>query len=176
MLQFLAQAGPPNPLTVKLLPVVTSVVVFLAFFLVLRALVWPKIVKGLDEREGKILHEIEAAEEARQKAREAQESYESSLAEAQENAREMISKARADAKATADEMLARNEAELADMKRRATQDIENAKQAAIGHLHNEAATLAAAIAGKILQREISVEDQQRLVEESLRELGKVHDN
>lgn len=175
MLYLLAAEG-GSPVDPKLVPAITSVVVFLVFFVLVRMLVWPKITKGLDEREAKILHEIEAAEEAREKARAAQADYERSLEDARENAREMISKARADAKTTADEMLARNETELANMKQRATADIENAKQAAIGALHNEAANLAAAIAGKILQREISVEDQQRLVEESLRELGKAHSN
>ncbi|UCD73966.1 MAG: F0F1 ATP synthase subunit B [Phycisphaerales bacterium] len=175
MLYLLVAEG-GSPVDPKIVPAITSIVVFLVFFGVVRALVWPKITKGLDEREAKILHEIEAAEEAREKARSAQADYERSLDEARENAREMISKARSDAKVTADEMLARNEVELTRMKQRATQDIENAKQAAVGHLHDEAANLAAAIAGKILQREISVEDQQRLVEESLRELGKIHDN
>lgn len=175
MLYLLAVEG-GSPVDPRVVPAITSIVVFLVFFILVHRLVWPKITKGLDEREAKILHEIEAAEEARGKARQAQEDYERSLEEARENAREMIAKAKADAKTTADEMLARNEAELAEMKQRATDDIENAKQAAIGALHNEAGNLAAAIAGKILQREISVEDQQRLVEESLRELGKTHNN
>ncbi len=44
-------------------------------------------------------------------------------------------------------------------------------RAAITDLHAEAASLAADIAGRILKREISSEDQQRLVDESLGELA-----
>jgi F0F1-type ATP synthase membrane subunit b/b' len=55
---------------------------------------------------------------------------------------------------------------------RATSDIEAAKSAAVAEIHSEAATLAAAMAGKILRREITPKDQQKLVEESLSELGR----
>jgi F-type H+-transporting ATPase subunit b len=57
------------------------------------------------------------------------------------------------------------------MKSAATADINAAKKAAIGELHTEASNLAVSIAGRILDREISAEDQQALLSESLAELG-----
>jgi len=162
----------PESVMQALFPAITSLVVFLIAFGILARTVWPKITQALDEREQKILSEIKAAEEARDKATAAQEEYERSLADAQAEAREMIAGARADAKKTADEMLARNQVELGELKQRATHDIELAKQGALRELHAEASVLASAIAGKILQREISADDQQRLVEESLAELGR----
>jgi len=175
MFCLLAAEG-SNPLSVDLMPIITSIVVFLMFFGVLRVAVWPKILKGLDDREQKILHEIESAEEAREKASAAQAEYEQSLVEARQEAAGMIAQAKADAKATADDLIARNQADLTDMKQKATQDIEHAKQAAISALHAEAGQLATAVATKILQREISVTDQQRLVEEALAELGQVQES
>ena len=61
------------------------------------------------------------------------------------------------------------------MKHAATADINAAKKAAIGELHAEASTLAVAIASrKILNREISSEDQQvATFNESLAELGAI---
>ena len=85
----------------------------------------------------------------------------------------MIARAKADAKAVAQELRDRNEAELSDMKQRATRDLDAAKRAAITELHAEAATLAADIAARILKREISPEDQKRLVDESLQEMAGV---
>jgi F-type H+-transporting ATPase subunit b len=163
-------AAEGNPVAAELVPLVTTLVVFVVAFLILKASVWPKITHGLDERERKILGEISAAEEARQQANTALREYEESLAAARKEAAEMINSAKANAKAAADELRERNEAELADMKQRAARDIDAAKRAAIDEIHAEATTLAAAIAGKILQREISVDDQQRLIVESLREL------
>jgi F-type H+-transporting ATPase subunit b len=158
------------------MPYVTSLVVFAIVFFLLAKMVWPKIVGGLEDRENKIRDEIRSAEEAREEAKKAQAEYQRELEQARQEAAEMINKAKADAKAVADDLRSRNEQELAEMKERATRDIQSAKQSAISELHAEAATLASAIAAKILQREISVEDQQRLVDESLRELGRTKAN
>ena len=157
------------------LPAVTTLVVFLLAFGFLYIKVWPKIIQGLDDRQNKIRQEITNAEKAREKANAALAEYEQELASARQEANELIGKARADAKAVARELRERNEVELGEMKQRATRDLQNAKRAAIMELHTEAATLATEIAGKILKREISAADQQRLVDESLGELAGVED-
>jgi F-type H+-transporting ATPase subunit b len=162
--------GGGNPVSFELAPFVTAIVVFLIVLAILAAKVWPMITKGLDEREQKILDEIQSAESAREKANVALKEYEESLATARQEAGEMITKARDDAKAAGEELRRRNDAELTEMKLRATREIESAKQAAIADLHGQAAQLASAMAAKILQRDISPQDQQNLVEETLREL------
>lgn len=156
--------------TGNLMPGITALVVFLVALIVLWRGVWPKIAQGLDEREAKILGEIKSAEEARAKAQAAMAEYEASLVNARREASEMIARAKADAKAAAEELRSRNETELAEMKQRARGEIESAKQSAIRELQAHAVDLAATIAGKVLAREVSVDDQQRLVEDSLREL------
>ena len=153
------------------LPAVTALVVFLLAFGFLYVKVWPKIAQGLEDRENKIRHEIESAEQAREQAKAALAEYERSLASAREEANAMIVKAKADAKAAGEQLRARNEADLMEMKQRATREIDSAKAAAIGELHTQATMLATDIAGKILAREITAEDQQRLINESLDELG-----
>lgn len=153
------------------LPGATALAVFLIAFVILYVKVWPKIAQGLDDRQNKIREEIAAAERAREQAIAAQKEYESNVAKAREQADAMIAKARADAKAAAEELRTRNEQELSQMKERATSEIEAAKRAAIVELHSSAANLATAVASKILRREISVDDQQQLVQESLAELA-----
>ena len=160
-------------MTLNWLPAVTALVVFLAAFGFLYAKVWPKIIQGLDDRQGKIRQEIANAEKAREQANAALAEYESELANARQEANDMIARAKADAKAVAQELRDRNEVQLTEMKQRATRDLDAAKRAAITELHAEAATLAADIAGRILKREISAEDQKRLVDESLEELAGV---
>ena len=171
-----AAAAPPPPTKVEVIPLVTTILVFLIFFSILAAKVWPKITAGLDDRDRKIRKEIESAEQAREQANAALAEYEQSLAEARKEAAAMITKAKADAKTAADDLRKRNEADLTEMKQTATREIEAAKQAAITELHAQASTLAVSIAGKILSREITADDQQRLVEESLRELANINGN
>ena len=158
---------------VNWLPAVTALVVFLLVFGFLYVKVWPRIIRGLDDRQNKIRQEIENAEKAREQAGAALAEYEKKLADARQEANEMISQAKADAKAVAQELRDRNETELTETKQRAVRDLESAKRAAITELHSAAATLAADIAGKILKREISAADQKRLVDESLQELAGV---
>ncbi len=157
------------------MPAVTTLVVFLLAFGFLYVKVWPKIIKGLEDRQNKIRQEIANAEAAREQANAALAEYEKELASARQEANELIAHARADAKAVAKELRDRNEVELGEMKQRATRDLQSAKRAAITELHAEAATLAADIAGKILKREISAGDQQRLLDESLEELAGVRE-
>jgi F-type H+-transporting ATPase subunit b len=170
---LLVAAEGANPVAIELLPLITTIVVFVIAFWILTAKVWPRITQGLDERDHKIREEIRAAEEARQKADVALKKYEASLAEARQEAADMIAKAKASAKAAAEELRRRNEIELAEMKGRAHRDIDAAKQAAITELHTTASELATAIAGRILEREINAKDQRRLIEESLEELTSV---
>ncbi len=158
-----------------LMPAVTTLVVFLLAFGFLYLKVWPKILAGLDDRQNKIRQEIANAEQAREQANAALAEYEKELASAHQEANQLIAQARADAKAVATELRDRNEAELTEMKQRAIRELETAKRAAITELHAETAMLAADIAGRILKREISVTDQQRLVEESLGELAGVQE-
>lgn len=153
------------------IPGVTTMIVFLVVLLVLATVVWPKITRGLDERNEKIRRDIASAEEARREAKKALEEYDRNLQQARAEANEMISKAKDDARAAGEELRRRNEQELVELKQRAAREIETAKQSAITEIHAEATTLATAIASKILQREITAGDQQQLVEESLRELA-----
>lgn len=164
--------GGQDPMAYNPLAALTGIVVFLVALFILYWKVWPVITKALDERNEKILSEIKAAEDAREQAKSALADYENERAKAREESAKMIAEARDQAKKLGEELREKNEKELAERMARATSDIESAKAAAVAEIHTEAATLAAAMAGKILRREISAGDQQKLVEESLAELGR----
>lgn len=160
----------------ELVPFITAIVVFLIVLAIAAKVIWPPIMKGLDERERKIREEIQSAEEAREQAKKVLSDYEKSLAQARDEANQMVAKAKADAKAVAEELRSKNEAELTEMKERAMREIHSAKRTAITELHQEAASLASGIASRILEREINEQDQQKLVEESMRKLAGVGEN
>jgi F-type H+-transporting ATPase subunit b len=149
---------------------VTALVVFCLVFAVLATKVWPVITKALDERAGKIREEIEAAEMARQQAKDALEQYQQSLAQARAEAQKMIESTKAQQAALAAELRAKSEVELNQLRERAMRDIETAKRAAVTEIYNQYTTTAAAMASKILKRSITAQDTDRLVEESLQQL------
>jgi len=167
---FLA-AESANPFAFDPTAYLTAVVVFLIAFGVLALKVWPKILGALDARDSKILSEIEAAEKARRDADDAKARFERELAKAREDAQKMIADAKADAQRLADEIRSRNEKDLADRMARANAEIDNAMRQAVATLHAQAADLATVAAGKIIGRQITAEDQKKLIEESLGELA-----
>lgn len=151
-------------------PSITTVFVFGIVLAVLSLVVFPKITKGLKDRENKIRQEIAAAEAARKQAKDALEQYEQSLSEARAEAKKMLDDTKIQQQKLAADLKATADVELGQLKDRARRDIEAAKRQAINDLYNDAANLATVIAGKILQRQVGTEDQKRLIEESLGEL------
>ncbi|MDX2117490.1 MAG: F0F1 ATP synthase subunit B [Planctomycetota bacterium] len=149
---------------------VTALVVFALVAAFMLTVVWPKISKGLDERNAKILGEIEAAELARRQAKDALEEYQRNLQQARAEAAKMIEQTRAQQLELAAQLKAKADAEVAAMREKAMKDIDTAKRAAIAEIYGQTATLATNVASKILRREINAGDQQRLVEESLGQL------
>ena len=149
---------------------ITAIVVFVIVAAILGAFVWPKIAGALDERANKIRSEIESAEFARKQAKDALEQYQKSLADARAEAQKMLEDTKAQQARLAADLKAKADTELGAMRERAMRDIEAAKRAAVGEIYNDASNLATMIAGKILRRQISDNDQQQLVEESLAQL------
>jgi F-type H+-transporting ATPase subunit b len=149
---------------------ITALVVFVIAFGILATLVWPKISKGLADRNAKIKAEIAAAEEARKQAKDALNEYERNLAEARAEAQKMLEETRSQQAAMAAELRAKADVELNALREKAKLEIEAAKKQALAEIYTESVNVATAMAGKILQREVSVSDQQRLMDESLAEL------
>lgn len=152
---------------------ITAIVIFVIVLGLLSTMVWPKIVKGLDERNEKIVGEIAAAEAARQQAREALDEYEKNLAEARAESQKMLEETRAQQSQLAAQLKANADTELGAMREKALAEIEAAKKQALGELYNESVNLATVMAGKILQRQVTADDQQRLMDESIAEMKSV---
>lgn len=165
-------ATPIPPVKEGVAPAITALVVFAIVMFILATKVWPTITGGLDERNAKIREEIAAAEAAQKQARAALEEYEKSLAEARVEAQRMLDETRTQQAALAGELKAKAERELNEMREKAKREIETAKKTAIGELYAESVNLATQMAGKILQREVTVADQQRMLEEALGEMSK----
>jgi F-type H+-transporting ATPase subunit b len=70
-------------------------------------------------------------------------------------------------------MVAEAEAEAAHQRERAAAEIVQAKNQALQEIYTQAADIAVAVAGRILQRQIDAKDTQQLVDQSLSELGRL---
>lgn len=166
----------PSPIATPAEGIITALSTLLVFgglVFILGRYAWGPIVAGLKAREDKIRADIEAAERARAEANAARKQFEEQLATAEARVREMLARAQADGQQLATRLRAQAQEEAEDIKQRAIREIEQSQREALEEIRAEAATLATAVAEKILRREVNRQDQRRLIEESLDEFQTV---
>jgi F-type H+-transporting ATPase subunit b len=165
-----ASAGPIPALQEGLITSIAAILVFLVAAVVLGTMVWPKILKGLKDRENKIRESIEAAEAAQAQAKAQLEQYNKALADARVEAQRMLETARQQQMQQATEMKAKADVELGMMKAKAIADIEAAKKQALADVYSAAVNIATQVASKVLQREVGSADNLRLAQEAVTQL------
>jgi F-type H+-transporting ATPase subunit b len=151
---------------------VWNLALFLILLLILSKFVWPQILKGLQAREEKIRKDLHDAQEANLQARQTLAEYQKQLADAHAQARQLVEQARSDAQAAHQRLMTEAQTEAERLRSRVAQEIEQAKNAATQDLYARASELSVAVAQKILQRQITDADNQRLIEQTLAELRK----
>lgn len=152
---------------------VWSLINFLVLFILLRKFFWKQIIGIMESREREIAHNLEHAENAREEAVRMKEEYERRLAEAQSRAEEIIAKASRKAEDLANEIREKAQAEAAAMLQRAQEAIEREKEKALAELRDEVADMALLVAGKVLERSVTDEDNERLARKFLAEVGEL---
>ena len=137
------------------------VISFGLIMLILKKFAWKPILNMLHEREASIQSALDSAEKAKEEMKALQSSNEKILADARnerdlllKDAREIREKMIADAKG-----IATKEGER--MLTIARENIQNEKMAAITELKNQVASLSIEIAEKILKSELSSDEKQK---------------
>ena len=143
------------------------VISFGLIMLILRKFAWKPILNMLHEREASIQDALDSAEKAKEEMKALQSNNEKILADARnerdqllKDAREIREKMIADAKG-----IATKEGER--MLTIARENIQNEKMAAITELKNQVATLSIEIAEKILKSELSSDEKQKTLVNTL---------
>ena len=167
----LAAGGGSNPMAGRIYQAIAAVVVFLIVLAVLKRYAWGPVLKGLQDRERRIREDLEQADRAARQAEETLQEYKRHLAEAHEEARQLVEQGRADAERVASQIKQQAQDELEQTRARAHREIEQAKEQAVNEVYEQTVTLAVDVAGKILEREVSAADHQRLVDDAIEKLG-----
>ncbi len=147
-----------------------TLVVFLCLLALLAKFAWGPIMEGLERREASIAAAIEEAEQAAAKGAEQLQLYEAKLAAAAEETREMLAAARKDAEATGERIVAEAHEAAQRERDKAVADIAAAKNAALADITERSVDLAVSMAGRMIQRQLTPDDRQRLMREALDQL------
>lgn len=153
-----------------------TLVIFGAVLWVLSKYAWGPILDALQGREQFIRDSLEQAKRQRDEAEQRLKEYEEKLAAARTETAAILDEARRDAEALKVREGDRTKAEADKLLDRAKREIEIAKDTAIKDLYSRAAVLATSAAARILEREISPSDHERLIADSIAAIEQMKTN
>ena len=162
--------GAENPIEPQPSLAIWTVVVFLGLMFVLGKFAWKPLLEALHHREEHLEHVLHETEKARNEGERLLAEYKKRLDDAEDQVRALIDEGRKNALTLADEIIKKAQGESEATKQRAERDIANAKDQALGEIRKTTADLADTVAGKVLGRTLSGDDQRRFVESAVAEL------
>ncbi|GEL77250.1 F0F1 ATP synthase subunit B [Tenuibacillus multivorans] len=157
--------------SINLGDMLAQLVIFIILLALLAKYAWGPLMKVMKEREDHIANEIDTAENNRQEAERLMNDANAELKEARQNAQKIIEDAKQTAKTQESSMLddARKEAER--IKESAREDIAQERDKAVQALQEQVATLSVQIASKVIEKELSADEQDDLIKEYLDKVG-----
>ena len=148
-----------------------SLIVFVLFLFVLKAVAWGPMIEGLDKREAGIRASIADAEESQRKSQALLAEYEDKLRGAEQTVADMVAEAKRDAERTSQDIVAKAQSEVEALRDRAKDDIERAKDAALADVFSTVNGQVALATEHVLGRALNDGDQERLIQEALAEIS-----
>ena len=145
---------------------------FIQVYLIKRLLFKP-INEVIEKRRQMTDAQITDAEKANREAQAMKADYEKNLANANANAREIIQTAQRQAALQSEAIVKEAQVQAAALKQKADADIEQEKVQAFNQMKGEIGDIAMEIAGKVIEREISEADHQKLIDEMIENVGDV---
>jgi F-type H+-transporting ATPase subunit b len=149
---------------------IATVLIFIALLVILGRYAWTPIVTQLKKREDDIARTIDEAQKRQKEAEELLASYKAQLASAEAEARALIADARKDAAEAREQLLAAAREESHRINEQTRSEVGQAKQAALRDIYDTAADLAVNVAGQVLRKKLTPQDQQELLRQSLEEV------
>lgn len=144
-------------------------VIILFFFL--RWLLYKPITKFLSDRTDRIQKEINDAARKSAEAEQLKAKYDSMVAGAQDLAAEIVSDGRKLADEQAKRIVDEAAEQATDLRARAEQQIEDEKKQALLEMRQEVTQMAIQIAGKILEREVTYDDNKQIIDNFFQKVG-----
>ena len=163
----------PGLFTGDLGNIIWTLLTFLAVVFALGKFAWRPILKALQSREEFIAKSIRDADDANKKAQQQFARYTEQLDKARAEAGAIVEEGRRDAEVVKREIHEKARQEADAMIERARREVGVARDSAVRELYDLGARLATDVAGKIIAKELNPADHQRLIEESITELGEV---
>jgi F-type H+-transporting ATPase subunit b len=163
--------GVPNPL-VQLDPglFIWTILTFLVLFFVLAKFAWKPLLAALESRENEIKSSLEDAEKARIELERLNSESEEIIAKARSEAQTIRVEAKSVAEKIKAEVMAQAGEDAKKIRDEAEKQIQVEKDKAINEVRNEVVNLTMNVAEKVIKKNLSKEDNQSFIEDSIQNL------
>jgi len=149
-----------------------TIAMFAILLFLVTKLAWGPLMGIMKQREEHIANEIDSAEQSRAEAKKLLEEQRNLLKEARTEAQILIENAKKQGDLQREEIITLARTEADRMKESAKLEIEQQKEQAVSAIRDQVASLSVLIASKVIEKELSVEDQEKLINEYIQEGGR----
>ena len=168
---FAESSSSKNPLTAVTPGLyIWTIITFLLLFYVLAKFAWKPLLGMLEERENLIKTSLNNAETARKELEKINLESEAIITKARTDAQSILSDGKAAAEKIKDDTVAKAKEEANKIKEEAKLQIKAEKDKAISNIKKEVVDLSISVAEKLINKNISEQDNSSLIEESLKEI------
>ncbi len=147
-----------------------TILTFMVLLGLLAKFAWKPLLALLDRREEMIRQSLDDAEEAKQELQRLQQESKEILSKARVEAQSILAQSRSEADKLKGELRQKAKAEADSILRDAEKQIQVETEKAIAVLKNEVVDLSLMVASKLIKKNLSKEDNQSLIEESLKQV------
>jgi F-type H+-transporting ATPase subunit b len=152
---------------------IAAIVQWFILLVLLRVYVYKPLSAAMQRRKDNIAKQIQDADSLREQAQQLHDEQESLVRSARDDAKSIIAAARREGEEQAKKIIEAAQREASYRQKAALDEIQHERDMALSEIRGQVADLVLMATGKLLERNISDEDQHRLVEEFLNQAGSV---
>ncbi len=147
-----------------------TIITFLVLLFLLAKFAWKPLMAMLDKREDMIRESLDNVEKAKDELERINAESGEMLAQAREEAQNILKQSKETAEKLKSDVLNQAEEKARLIRQEAEASIETAKDKALAEIKSEVVDLSLQIAGKLIRKNISAQENQDLIEQSLRQM------
>lgn len=158
-------------ISINIWQILISLANLLIIFLILKKFLWKPVKKVMDQRQAMVDKQYADAQEAEDKANADKAHYEAKLATADEEAAARLAAADETARRHSDRVIVEARVKADSILRQAEAAAELERKKAEADMKQEIAVVGATLAEKLMEREMTAADHEKMIESFLDEMG-----
>ena len=143
----------------------------LILFLILRKVLFKKIIDVMDARDADIKNNIEAGQKAKEEGMKIKSEYETKIQDARDEGQMIVDFARKRAEEKSDTIISEAKKEAEYIKQKANNEIAKEKEQAFNNIKSEISEIAVLAASKVIEKDIDKAKHEDLIENFIKEVG-----